>query len=206
MKKLLIAVATSAALMFAASPVFATTITYDLEGVTATFITEPESNIYVDVTDTLTGYVTISSSGSYPDYSVILDAVDITVAGGIDPGIYQTPVAISRDVYGAYIQANSTPPGPLFGMYISYFDPSDPDASYSAGELYFTSPSVVDMSNGGETGQFVPQNLIATPIPPVGLPTIAIGICGFLIWRRRRLVPAAADGSGSSPRPEHVRM
>jgi hypothetical protein len=205
MKKLLIAAATSAALMFAASPALATTITYDLDDVTAIFVTEPVLNTYVDVTDTLTGYVTITSSGSYPDYSVILDAVDITVTGGIDPGVYQTAVGIPRDVYGAYIEANSTPPGPLFGMYISYFDPSAPDASYLAGELYFTSPSVTYMSNGGETGQFIPQDLIETPIPPVGLPTIAIGICGFLIWRRRRLIPAAA-GSGSSPGPEHVRM
>lgn len=186
MKKLLIAASTSAALMLATSPVLATTITYDLYDVTATFVTEPELNNYVNETDTLTGYVTITSSGSYPNYSVTLDAIDIAVSGAIDPGVYQTVVGIPQDVYGANIQANSTPPGPLFSMYISYFDPSSPDASYSAGELYFTSPSVTLMSNGGETGQFVPQNLMTTPIPPVGLPGMAIALCGLIIWRRRR--------------------
>jgi hypothetical protein len=141
-------------------------VTYELVGATATFGTG---------TDTLTGTFTVDFSLPNP-----LLAADITVAGSVDPGLYNIPLVAVPNSITSEVGFNQR-------LTLDFQDPlaNAPDPLTHA--LIFLGADTNDIAIS-VTGDAVP-----TPVP-AALSLFASGCAGLglLGWRRKRKAQAVA--------------
>src|SRR5262245_3234122 len=155
----------------ATSPATAATITYDLVGVTATFVSLG--------TDTVTG------NFSFDPTTTSLSAVNIVSTGPVNPDHFTVP---SSPITANSIRAFSAEIFITINFLNNLGLSSDPVSS-----INFVIP-INPGSNAASTsvtGQAVPRGVSAVPLP-AALPLFATGLgaLGLLGWRRKRKASA----------------